>query len=93
MGTNTYQSLLKEYRTIWKNRVLHAGNNSEEEILKEAIKRELLDENSHPRARKPIHEKYVSATKRIVESDLTTHCKIELIRIHIDLLEQLKEKK
>ncbi|MGR3764696.1 hypothetical protein [Rossellomorea sp. NS-SX7] len=90
MSTNTYQFLLEEYRTIWKNRILLSENSSAEEILMETIKRELLDENSHPRARKPIHDKYVSASKRIIQSDLSSDTKVELIRLHVELLQQLK---
>lgn len=93
MCTNTYQSLLEEYQTIWKNRMLISENRSAEEILKETIKRELLDENSHPRARKPIHDKYILASKRIIESGLSSDTKIELLQLHVELLEYLKEKK
>jgi hypothetical protein len=91
MGTNTYHSLLEDYRTIWKNRLLHTGNKAAEIILKEAIRRELLDENSHPRVRKPVNAKYVSSSKRIIESDLSPDSKIELLRIHIEMIEGLNE--
>ncbi|NQD65925.1 hypothetical protein HP456_08310 [Bacillus haikouensis] len=91
MGINTYHILLENYRSIWKNRLLPAGNKAPEVILKEAIMRELLDENSHPRVRKPLNAKYVSSAKRILESDLSPDSKIELLRLHIEMLELLNE--
>ncbi|OIU71349.1 hypothetical protein [Rossellomorea aquimaris] len=90
MNTAAYQVLLKEYSSVWKNRDLFDENQSPEQILKEAIKRELLDQNSHPRVRKPISEKYISASKRILESGLSSESKVELLDLHIQMIDQLK---
>jgi hypothetical protein len=90
MNTAAYQVLLKEYSSVWKNRDLLDENQSPEQILKEAIKRELLDQNSHPRVRKPISEKYISASKRILESGLSSESKVELLDLHIQMIDQLK---
>ncbi|NRD80440.1 hypothetical protein HPT25_24260 [Bacillus sp. BRMEA1] len=81
--------LLEEYRKIWNNRLLVHHNQSSEEILLEAIKRELLDENSHPRVRKNRYEKYYTAVKRIMNTHISPEAKLELIHFHIDIMEQL----
>ena len=86
-----YQYLLNDYRKLWKNRPL-LEDLSAEFILKEAIARELKDENAHPRVRKSIQEKYYMATKRICESELTDQSKIALIQLHIELMEYTKSK-
>ncbi|KSU63353.1 hypothetical protein AS034_03630 [[Bacillus] enclensis] len=90
MNTAAYEVLLKEYSSVWKNRNLYDENQSPEQILKEAIKRELLDQNSHPRVRKPISEKYISASKRILESGLSSESKVKLLDLHIQMIDQLK---
>ncbi|MBH9968678.1 hypothetical protein I7V34_08200 [Bacillus sp. V3] len=90
MNTAAYEVLLKEYSSVWKNRNLYDENQSPEQILKEAIKRELLDQNSHPRVRKPISEKYISASKRILESGLSSESKVKLLDLHIQMINQLK---
>ncbi|MEH7124814.1 hypothetical protein V7149_10155 [Bacillus sp. JJ1503] len=84
-----YQNLLDEYRKLWKNRSLLADE-SAELILKEAIVRELKDENAHPRVRKSLMEKYYMATKRIIESELSDQSKIALIQLHLELTEFTK---
>ena len=84
-----YQYFLDEYRKLWKNRPL-LEDQSAEFILKEAIARELKDENAHPRVRKSIQEKYYMATKRIIESDLSDQSKIALVQLHLELLEFTK---
>ena len=63
--------LLEDYRNIWNNRLLLAAGADSEQVLIEAIKRELNDENSHPRIRRSRYEKYYFATKRIIESSIT----------------------
>jgi hypothetical protein len=90
VNTAAYEVLLKEYSSVWKNRNLYDENQSPEQILKEAIKRELLDQNSHPRVRKPISEKYISASKRILESGLSSESKVKLLDLHIQMIDQLK---
>jgi hypothetical protein len=57
---------------------------SEELTLKEAIMRELKDENTHPRVRKTVEEKFFLATNRITESSLTDIEKLKLIELHIE---------
>ena len=89
MQTELFEELLKEYRDLWNNRRLEAEE-SPEFILKEAIARDLRDENSHPRARRTLMEKYFLATKRIVESALSYESKILLIQMHIMQAEEIK---
>lgn len=86
-----YASLLNAYRSIWNNRSLAAEIGYEEEVLKEAILRELKDENSHPRVRRSPTEKYVLATKRIIESLMTDEEKVSLITLHLETIENLKK--
>jgi hypothetical protein len=86
-----YDVLLKEYSSVWKNRNLQDKNQSSEQILKEAIKRELLDQNSHPRVRKTIPEKYITASKRILESALSSDSKVILLDLHVQMIDQMKE--
>ena len=75
--------LLNAYRSIWNNRLLRNNDLSDEYILKDAIKRELLDENSHPRIRKSKEEKMYLALKRIVESNVMAEDQFHLIKLHI----------
>ncbi|MCC5800533.1 hypothetical protein H7H33_01815 [Rossellomorea vietnamensis] len=84
-----FNDLLISYRQIWKNRMLANNDISPEQVLKEAIKRELEDANSHPRVRKSIEVKYYLATKRITESDLSNDDKVRLIHLHIEMAAQL----
>ncbi|PFA70158.1 hypothetical protein CN378_02315 [Bacillus sp. AFS015802] len=83
--------LLKSYRQIWKNRTLISDDESPENVLKDAITRELEDANSHPRVRKSIEYKFFTATKRITESHLPSVDKVALIQLHIDMVSQLKK--
>jgi hypothetical protein len=89
MRFESFDELLEAYRQIWKNRLLISEGSSSEKILKETIKRELLDGNSHPRVRKSKEEKYLSATMRIIESDLTSEEKVSLIKVHLEMVSQL----
>ncbi len=85
-----YDELLGEYRMIWNNRLLETTDSDSEVTLKEAIKRELLDENSHPRIRKNKFEKYYSAINRVVQSAITAEAKVRLINLHTQVMEELK---
>jgi hypothetical protein len=87
-GQVDYVELLAVYRSIWNNRLLEAPD-SAMEILKEAIKRELLDENSHPRIRKNKFEKYYSAINRVVQSTISHDTKVQLIQLHTQVMEEL----
>jgi uncharacterized protein YprB with RNaseH-like and TPR domain len=89
--SETFNDLLKAYRRIWKSRMLSIDAASSEQVLKEAIKRELEDTNSHPRVRKSIEYKYYTATKRITESDLSNDVKVKLIQLHIEMAALIKE--
>ncbi|WP_241993897.1 hypothetical protein [Mesobacillus foraminis] len=83
-----YVHLLNRYRQVWNNRQLPGIN--EEETLREAIRRDLTDENSHPRVRRPLHEKYFMATRRIAESSLTDEDKVKLIQLHASLCTEMQ---
>ncbi|MFP7300549.1 hypothetical protein [Neobacillus niacini] len=84
-----FDMLLAEYRSIWNNRLLIASDKSSEEILTEAVRRELLDENSHPRIRKNKYEKYYSAVSRITQSTISNEAKVSLIHFHNGIMEKL----
>ena len=88
-----YDALLVEYRSIWNNRLLAESEKNSEEIVKEAIKRELLDENSHPRIRKSRFEKYYSSVKRVMESTIASEAKFLLIELYIQIMEELSEER
>jgi hypothetical protein len=85
----SFEDLLVEYRRIWNNRLLETEGKDSKEILVEAIKRELLDENSHPRIRKSKFEKYYSAIKRVMDSTISLEAKLRLIKIHNEAMEEL----
>ena len=85
----SFDDLLVEYRRIWNNRLLETEGIGSEETLVVAIKRELLDENSHPRIRKSKFEKYYSAIKRVMDSTISLEAKLWLIKIHNDAMEEL----
>ena len=89
IGDFTFDELLTEYRMIWNNRLLAASDRSSEDTLKEAVKRELVDENSHPRIRKSKFEKYYSAINRITQSSISNEAKVSLIHLHNGVMEQL----
>lgn len=86
-----FDDLLNEYRSIWNHRLLVSEDKSSEAILLEAIKRELLDENAHPRIRKSKFEKFYSATRRVNDSAITSDAKLLLIKLHITIMEQLNQ--
>lgn len=84
-----FDELLAEYRRIWNNRLLATSDRSSEDTLKEAVKRELLDENSHPRIRKNKFEKYYTAINRITQSTISSEAKVALIHLHNGVMEQI----
>lgn len=84
-----FDELLAEYRKIWNNRLLTTSDRNSEDTLKEAVSRELLDENSHPRIRKNKSEKYYSAINRITQSTISNEAKVALILLHNGVMEQL----
>lgn len=92
MKENDKEYYLTIYREIWNNRRLESQSDPET-VLYDAIRRDLLDENSHPRARRTNTEKYYLATKRILESSLSSEDKIDLIRLHQNQLEIIRSEK
>jgi hypothetical protein len=87
-----FNFLLNQYRAIWNNRLLSASEGTSEEVLKEAITRELLDENSHPRIRKNRYEKYYLSIKRLMDSSILPEAKLSLTQVHNELMEELGDK-
>ncbi|WP_342431952.1 hypothetical protein [Neobacillus sp. FSL H8-0543] len=86
-----YAELLAEYRRIWNNRQLETAGRDNEAVLKETIKRELLDEYSHPRIRKNRYEKFYAAVNRVVQSVITSEAKIRLIHVHTQVMDELNK--
>ncbi|CUA79443.1 MULTISPECIES: hypothetical protein [Anoxybacillus] len=81
--------LLEAYRSLWSNRSLPATENEAEEVLIDAIRRDLLDEMTHPRLRKSPYEKFSLAIKRIASSSLDAKQQYELVRLYVQQLENL----
>ena len=92
MQAMNYEKLLDEYRTIWNNRKLQSDQ-LPGDVLKEAIRRDLQDENSHPRARRTLMEKYYLATKRILDAALPVESKLSLIQLHMEIAEAIQVEK
>jgi hypothetical protein len=84
-----YDFLLSEYRSIWNNRQLALVEGSSQKTLMDAIKRDLLDENSHPRIRKNKYQKYYMASKRVLNSSLSTEIKLQLMELHNQIMEEI----
>ncbi|MCM3673222.1 MULTISPECIES: hypothetical protein [Peribacillus] len=81
------EELLEAYLSIWNNRKVTDGGGKE--VLSELIRRELLDENAHPRARKPVLEKFYLCIKRVMESTLSEEMKNSIVLVYITELERL----
>lgn len=73
--------LAAAYQSLWKNRHMSS--------LHEAICDDLLDARTHPRARKSLHQKYVLAVERILESELKHDHQLQLISLHTKKLREL----
>lgn len=86
----SFDYLLEQYRLIWNHRLLETMGQSSKETLLEAIKKELLDENSHPRVRKNKFEKYFSAINRVSDSTIPPEAKVQLIKIHNKVMEEIR---
>lgn len=92
MEEKDYSFLLGEYRKIWNNRLLALSDGkTSENVLKEAVRRELLDENSHPRIRKDSYKKFYLSVNRIMESGLDDKTKMDLLHLHINMMDEIKE--
>jgi CRISPR/Cas system CMR-associated protein Cmr3 (group 5 of RAMP superfamily) len=85
---NSFDQLLQDYRLIWNNRLLQIEGQKSDQILLEAIKREINDENSHPRIRRNKYEKFYLATKRIIEAPIPSQSKLDLIYLHKNMMEE-----
>lgn len=81
------EALLEAYLSIWNNRKVTDGGGRE--VLSELIRRELLDENAHPRARKPVLEKFYLCIKRVMESSLSEEKKNAIAMAYVNELERL----
>ncbi|MEK4126529.1 hypothetical protein NSS60_06520 [Anoxybacillus sp. FSL W8-0382] len=81
--------LLEAYRSLWSHRSLPATENNAETVLCDAIRRDLLDEMTHPRLRKSPYEKFSLALKRIASSSLDAKQQYELVRLYVQQLENL----
>ncbi|MBM7584210.1 hypothetical protein JOC86_000747 [Bacillus pakistanensis] len=88
---NDDKLLLQSYNQLWNNRTLPIDTQAPLTVLLDAITRELLDENSHPRVRKAKEVKFFFAIKRISASALPSEVKLQLINLHIQVLTQLRE--
>ncbi|MGW6607412.1 hypothetical protein ACWF7H_06090 [Peribacillus butanolivorans] len=85
------EALLEAYISIWNNRKITNGEGGK--VLSELIRRELLDENTHPRARKPILEKFYLSIKRVMESTLSAEKKNAIVMAYVTELERLSSSK
>ncbi|MGE7603742.1 hypothetical protein ACQKL5_14810 [Peribacillus sp. NPDC097675] len=83
------RALLEAYASLWNNRKVMKGDEEPLLILSELVRRELLDENAHPRARKPIHEKFHLSVNRVMESSLTDEEKTALISVYCTVQERI----
>ncbi|WP_285766025.1 hypothetical protein [Peribacillus sp. SI8-4] len=81
------EARLEAYLSIWNNRKVTDGEKPD--VLSELIRRELLDENAHPRARKPPLEKFYLCIKRVMESPLSANMKDAIIMVYIAEMERL----
>lgn len=82
-----YVHLLNAYRKLWTNRSLQLNNDkgenkNEQGLLYETIKKDLLDEMTHPRVRQPADVKLQWAVKRIEEADLDQTSKDGLLSLY-----------
>lgn len=84
-----YDQLLIAYQSLWKNRSFPVKQYSRT-TLEYFIKKELMDENSHPRVRASIYEKFYLGSKRILHSSLSSNEQIQLLTIYKEQMEELK---
>ncbi|PJN87761.1 hypothetical protein [Bacillus sp. mrc49] len=81
------EALLEAYLSIWNNRKVTDEGGAD--LLSELIRRELLDENAHPRARKPQPEKFYLCIKRVMESQLSEDMKNAIVVVYLAEMEKL----
>ena len=80
--------LLFIYKNLWNSRNLENVNDSEV-VLQELMKRELLDELTHPRVRKTPYEKFFLAVARITEAPIENEEKLALINRFKEVMEDI----
>ncbi|RRN71672.1 hypothetical protein EI200_11055 [Peribacillus simplex] len=81
------EAILEAYLSLWNNRKV--PDEGGREVLSELIRRELLDENAHPRARKPVLEKFYLCIKRVMGSSLSEEMKNAIVISYVTELERL----
>ncbi|MEH7237562.1 hypothetical protein [Bacillus sp. JJ1562] len=86
-----FDRLLKAYQSLWLNRRLWQKDLSSEDILRATIRRDLLDESTHPRLRKTPYEKFFTASKRIFDSSLPIEEKLNLQHVYLEEMENVKK--
>jgi hypothetical protein len=89
----SFVELLNAYRQLWSNRSLANDQNlndeSSQQLLLETIEKELRDEMTHPRVRQSPEVKFYIALKRIMLSSLSDHEKLELIKLHLEVMNKI----
>ena len=80
--------LLSIYKSLWNSRNIENVNDSEV-VLQELVKRELLDELTHPRVRKTPYEKFYLAVTRISDAPIENEEKIALITRIREVMEEV----
>ncbi|MBA9027684.1 hypothetical protein [Peribacillus huizhouensis] len=91
MNEENDKYLLKIYSKLWKNRIVEDSGGQENDVLREKIKAELLDENSHPRARKNRYEKFYLCIQRVHHSNLNDEEKSRMLSVYIEEMEKLAQ--
>ncbi|WP_226666661.1 hypothetical protein [Metabacillus litoralis] len=84
-----YRDLLEAYRMLWTNRTLPVKKD-EYTTLISSIEKEMKDEMTHPRLRKTSTEKFHSSVTRIISSSLNNKQKVQLIELHISVIERIR---
>ncbi|KMJ58041.1 hypothetical protein AB685_14585 [Bacillus sp. LL01] len=83
--------LLDLYGQLWNCRSLPYAIGKGENVLYQAIRRELKDEWTHPRTRRKPVEKYAIAIKRIMDSPLKDSEQLLLMKVYTNVLDELKK--
>ncbi|WP_044748117.1 hypothetical protein [Bacillus alveayuensis] len=91
----SFVKLLNAYRQLWSNRSLandqYLDNESSKQLLLETIEKELRDEMTHPRVRQSPEVKFYIALKRIMLSSLSEREKLELIQLHLEVMNKISD--
>ncbi|MCY7600076.1 hypothetical protein [Bacillus altitudinis] len=83
---SSVDELAHAYQSLWKNRQLDVVDMTS---LHEAIRDDLLDARTPSRCRKSLHQKYVLAVERILESTIEQGHQLQLISLHTKKLREL----